>query len=58
MSKHVWMLERKVPKFGFVPVNFFYSRRYARDTAKYFNGFAHRTKAARFRVRKYVEAGR
>jgi hypothetical protein len=58
MSKHVWMLERKIPKFGFIPVNFFYSRRYARDVAKYFNGFSHRTKDALLRVRKYEDQGR
>jgi hypothetical protein len=57
MKNHIWVLERRHPDHGYVPINFFYNRERARDTAKYFNGFSYRTKSAKYRVRKYIDAG-
>lgn len=57
MKNHIWVVQRKQPAQGYVPFNFFDSRSDARAVAKYYNGFAHGTKHARFRVRKYIEAG-
>ena len=31
------------------------NRELARNCAKYYNGFSHRTKKAKYRVRRYVE---
>ena len=49
---YVWMIERDGK-----PIYFEYTRKKARTFAKYYNGFAHLTKQARFKVKKYEKSG-
>ena len=58
MKNHVWIIQRKIDGWGYRLYDVCSSRADARAVVKYYNGFAHNTKNATFRVRKYEEVGR
>ena len=55
MKNSCWVVELKDSSNNWFPSMICHSRDEARKTAKYFSGFAYRTKMCKYRVRRYVE---
>lgn len=54
-QKHIWLVQRKHVGLGYLPYQVHLSRKYAREVADYFNGFAPKGNKP-YRVKKYTEA--
>lgn len=54
-TNHIWVVQKKVIS-GWIPDDFYLNREDARVVTRYYNGFSHGTKNAKFRPKKYVEA--
>jgi hypothetical protein len=53
---YIWLVQRLYLDMGWLPHKVCLTKKEAKEEAKYFNGFAHKTKDARYRIRKYIDA--